>query len=224
MSIESRDLQLHIETLEQELTQLRTEQAERQTYERDLLRILEVTPAPIYLKDAQFRYILVNRRYEVLAHVTQGALKGLTDYDIFPTAVADLFRAQDEEILRNGYPKEFEETICLPDGEFTFITVKFPVFGPQGQIHAVGGFCTDITARKRWESEREALIEDLSRANKEVASLQKILPICSWCKKIRDDEGYWNQLETYLSDHSDLAFTHGICTACAAKCHPMDGK
>lgn len=222
MSMEPRALQLRIETLERENLQLRQEQAERQTYERDLLRILEVTPAPIYLKDAQFCYILVNRRYEALAHVAQDALKGLTDYDIFPAVIADVFRHQDEEILRSGKPQEFEETIHLPDGEFTFITVKFPVFGPLGQVHAVGGFCTDITARKKWERERETLIEDLRRAHREVASLQTILPICSWCKKIRDDQGYWNQLETYFSDHSDMAFTHGICPACAAKCHGMN--
>lgn len=222
MTMESRALQLRIEALEREIAQLRREQGERQTYERDLLRILEVTPAPIYLKNTEFRYILVNRRYEALAHVAQDALKGLTDYDIFPPAVADIFRQQDKEVLRHGYPKEFEETIRLPDGEFTFITVKFPVFDPQGQIHAVGGFCTDITARKKWEAEREALIADLRRAHKEVASLQTILPICSWCKNIRDDQGYWNQLETYFAEHSDMAFTHGICPACAAKCQRMD--
>lgn len=221
MSMDPRALLLRIEALERENVQLRKEQAERQTYERDLLRILEVTPAPIYLKDAQFRYILVNRRYETLAHVTLDALKGLTDYDIFPAVIADVFREQDEAILLSGKPQEFEETVQLPDGEFTFITVKFPVFSPQGQVHAVGGFCTDITARKKWELERETLIEELCRAKREVASLQKFLPICSWCKKIRDDQGYWNQLETYFSDHSDMAFTHGICPTCAAKCQGM---
>jgi hypothetical protein len=47
-----------------------------------------------------------------------------------------------------------------------------------------------------------------------------MLPICSSCKKIRDDEGYWKQIESYVSEHSETEFSHGICTECATKLHP----
>lgn len=69
--------------------------------------------------------------------------------------------------------------------------------------------------RKRSEENREALIKELHSALDEVKTLQGILPICSHCKKIRDDKGYWNQLESYIQAHSKALFSHGLCPACA---------
>ncbi|MBI5534090.1 MAG: PAS domain-containing protein [Deltaproteobacteria bacterium] len=222
MSRAAQDLERRIADLERENQDLRRDRAELDTRVQELTTIVGNTPAAIYLKDPDFRYVLVNRRYEQLAHVELEQIRGKTDYELFPKAVADLFRSQDEEVIRQGKPREFEETIPLPDGEFSFITVKFPVLGREGQVRAVGGFCTDITSRKVGELEREGLIEQLQNALKEVATLQKIIPICSYCKQIRDDQGYWNQIEEYLRDHSEMEFTHGICPACAAKEFGMD--
>jgi PAS domain-containing protein len=79
---------------------------------------------------------------------------------------------------------------------------------------------TDITDRKRSEEERNKLIVDLQKALKEIKTLQKILPICSSCKKIRDDTGAWKQIETYISEHTETGFSHGICNDCAKKLYP----
>ncbi|MBU0967369.1 MAG: PAS domain S-box protein [Proteobacteria bacterium] len=78
----------------------------------------------------------------------------------------------------------------------------------------------DISDRKRIEQEKELLIEELMRAIKEIKILQGILPICSSCKKIRDDKGYWQQLEAYISVYSEAEFSHGICPDCAARLYP----
>jgi hypothetical protein len=67
---------------------------------------------------------------------------------------------------------------------------------------------------------REELIEDLQKALAEVKKLSGMLPICSSCKKIRDDEGYWQQIEEYIRDHSEADFTHGICEGCVEKLYP----
>jgi DNA-binding response OmpR family regulator len=75
----------------------------------------------------------------------------------------------------------------------------------------------EIANRKKIESEREKLIEQLQAALSNVKTLRGLLPICSWCHKIRDDSGYWNQLEVYLGEHSDLDFSHSICPDCATK-------
>ncbi len=77
--------------------------------------------------------------------------------------------------------------------------------------------CRDITDRKRAERERETLIEDLRKALTEIKTLKGIVPICSFCKKIRDDAGYWKQLEQYIKEHSDAQMSHGICPECAQK-------
>ena len=210
-------LQRRIEELERDNQDLQREAQALRTRESDLLAILGNTPAPIYLKDAEFKYIRVNRRYEELAHVTSEALAGLTDHDIFPKPVADLFRQQDEQVIQAGHAIEFEETIPLPDGEFTFITVKFPVLDEEGKLRAVGGFCADITARKKTEQERQELLERLRASMNEVATLRKILPICSCCRQIRDEQGGWSELETYLLSNAELEFSHGVCPDCARK-------
>jgi hypothetical protein len=72
----------------------------------------------------------------------------------------------------------------------------------------------DVTAAKYTEQEREKLITELQEAIAKVRTLRGLLPICSSCKKIRDDKGYWNQLESYIQEHSNAAFSHGICPEC----------
>jgi hypothetical protein len=74
-----------------------------------------------------------------------------------------------------------------------------------------------IIARERAERERERLVAELQRALGEIKRLSGLLPICFSCKKIRDDHGYWNQIEKYISEHSEAEFTHGICPECAQK-------
>jgi len=78
----------------------------------------------------------------------------------------------------------------------------------------------DITKRKEVEADREKLIGKLQAALKKIKTLRGIIPICAACKKIRDDKGYWNQIESYIKDHSDADFSHGICPECAERLYP----
>lgn len=78
----------------------------------------------------------------------------------------------------------------------------------------------EIAERKTVEKEREQLISELQEALSEVKKLSGMLPICSHCKKIRDDKGYWNQVESYIGSHSEAEFSHSICPACAKKFYP----
>ncbi|MBI2424402.1 MAG: PAS domain S-box protein [Candidatus Hydrogenedentes bacterium] len=79
---------------------------------------------------------------------------------------------------------------------------------------------SEIEARKRTQVERERLIGELQGALKEIKMLSGMLPICANCKKIRDDTGYWNQLEVYIQEHSDAQFSHGLCPACVHELYP----
>jgi PAS domain S-box-containing protein len=78
----------------------------------------------------------------------------------------------------------------------------------------------DITARKQAEAERDQLVQDLQNALANVKSLSGLLPICAGCKKIRDDKGYWSQVESYIQKHSEATFTHGMCPDCVKKWYP----
>ena len=75
----------------------------------------------------------------------------------------------------------------------------------------------DISAQKKAQEQREQMIQELKRALAEIKTLRGIVPICSYCKKVRNDEGYWNQVEQYVSDHTEAQFSHGICPTCFEK-------
>jgi PAS domain S-box-containing protein len=206
-----------IKALEKENKSLRRGSQQTNNRIQVLQTILDNVPAPIYLKDAEGKYILINKKYEYLSDVLWKQVKGKTDFDIFPAPVAELFRSQDDEVKKQKIPLEFEETVSLVDGEHTFITLKFPVTDIHGTIHAIGGFCTDITERTKFEEEKKILIQNLQKALDEVTILRGIIPICASCKSIRDDKGYWNQIEAYFTKYSDVKFTHSLCPLCMEK-------
>lgn len=76
------------------------------------------------------------------------------------------------------------------------------------------------TMARNYQAEREKLIAELHAALEKVKLLSGFLPICASCKKIRDDKGYWQQMECYIRDHSEAEFSHGICPDCAHKLYP----
>ncbi|MCX5813125.1 MAG: PAS domain S-box protein [Proteobacteria bacterium] len=78
----------------------------------------------------------------------------------------------------------------------------------------------DVTKEKYAEEEREKLIFELQKALSEVKTLSGLLPICASCKKIRNDKGYWEQIEDYVQDHSEAEFSHGICPECGERLYP----
>ena len=124
----------------------------------------------------------------------------------------DLKRLQTDDRAANLAGKSFqsEVRINLPSGGIKWIQLT----SRPGDLQ-VDGVILDITARKRAEEERNRLVAELQTALDEVKLLSGFLPICASCKKIRDDKGYWNQIEAYISDHSEATFTHGICPDCA---------
>lgn len=77
-----------------------------------------------------------------------------------------------------------------------------------------------FTSLNKFQSEQGRLITELREAMANIQTLKGYLPICASCKKIRDDRGYWNQIETYIRDHSEAEFSHGICPDCAKKLYP----
>ena len=94
------------------------------------------------------------------------------------------------------------------------VTVS-PVKNGVGEIIGASSITRDISRQKQAEYERQQLIQSLMAASKHLRTLNGLLPICPNCKRVRDDKGYWQQVEAYLSEHSDITFSHSICPACA---------
>lgn len=132
-------------------TQHRRSEIARQQGEQRLQAILDNSSAVIFIKDTQGRYVLVNHQYEKLFDVTQEKIEGKTDYEVFPQEVADRLRENDQKVLAAEEPLAFEEQAPLSDGVHTYLSIKFPVQGPNGTVNGVCGIATDITDRKRLE-------------------------------------------------------------------------
>ncbi len=104
------------------------------------------------------------------------------------------------------------------DGQDISVSLTIsPIKDDAGAIIGASTIARDITERVRALEEREKLIAELQEALANVKALKGLLPICAWCKKIRNDQGYWQQIEAYICDHSEADFSHGICPECAHK-------
>jgi transcriptional regulator with PAS, ATPase and Fis domain len=105
-------------------------------------------------------------------------------------------------------------------GESYWENLGIPLKNKNGKEMTVLEVSRNVTTRVKAEKEKEKLISQLESALKDVKQLSGLLPICAHCKKIRDDNGYWNQIESYLHEHSEAQFSHGICQDCAKKYYP----
>lgn len=139
--------------LNKEISERKVAEEERRISEERLKAILDNTTSVVYLKDLQGRYILTNKVYEKIFHISQEEILGKTDTDIFPMEIAKTLQANDEMVLQLNAPVEFDEKVPHSDGVHTYISIKFPLTDNQGKPHAVCGISTDITLRKKAEEE-----------------------------------------------------------------------
>ena len=127
--------------------------------------------------------------------------------------VGDFISGEWMEKLTNAFAKgikyEFEAT--FHGKVYAFLVVPLPEAG------YANFYGMDITGRKTAETEREGLIGELQEALAKVKTLSGLVPICAWCKKIRDDRGFWNEVEVYVQKRSDATFSHGVCPDCLEK-------
>lgn len=121
----------------------------------------------------------------------------------------------------NGYESEwFRKDGALFFGRETAWTIT----NDKGDIQYIDVILEDVTLKKQVEEEREQLISLLQSAKSEIKVLSGLLPICASCKRIRDENGNWSNMEQYIDEHSEAEFSHGICPDCAQKLYPSAYK
>ncbi len=189
----------------------RAQEALRES-EKQYRDLVDNAPVGIYRSNLKGDLLFAN---EALLRMTGYASKELMKEGVLKTYKQGSYRDALIKTLREaGKVSNFEFDLLRKDGVTIRVMLNAVLEG-----ETLTGMILDITERKKAEEERERLILELKEALAKIKTLSGMLPICSWCKKIRDDTGDWRQIESYIRDHSEAEFTHGICPECAAKAY-----
>ncbi|MFZ0726339.1 MAG: response regulator [Desulfobacterales bacterium] len=155
---------------------------------------------------------------ERLGSALSAAKNNAIDVAVIDLSLPDSFGLDTYVSFHEKYP--LIPTIIMTgtkDYEMAFTAVQK---GAQDYLFKGEPSSTAIIRTIRYAIERQRLLTELKTALDHVEQLQGMLPICSACKKIRDDKGYWNRIESYISKYSKVKFSHGICPDCAKKLYP----
>lgn len=119
--------------------------------------------------------------------------------------------AQNREVKAGGEARGFENRYLCRDGSYKWLLWNA---APDFEHQVIYSAARDITERKTAEAERDRLVDELQAAMAEIRTLKEILPICSYCKRIRDADSSWLTIEAYISRHTNTRFSHSICPSC----------
>ena len=198
--------------------------------QKRLSDIIEFLPDPTWVIDLKGRVIAWNKAIEEMTGIPKDDILGkgnyaysIPFYGLRRPVLIDLVLKRDKTWEKKYLElKENKNTLVtsisyhpMMKGEKKYLYGKAgKLFDATGQTVGAIETIRDITEEKKSEMAREQLVNDLKNALDEIKTLSGLLPICASCKKIRDDKGYWNQIEVYIQQHSEAEFSHGICPDC----------
>lgn len=175
---------------------------------------------PTCVTDTEYTILLANESYWKELGRPTGIQKALKCYEHRPGEACHTANCPMERIKAGAC-----NYVCEPSKEKNglinhYIVRATPILDGNNTVIGIVESFQDITVRKSLEQEKEKLIAELQSSLDRVKVLSGLIPICSSCKKIRDDQGYWSQVEAYISRFSEAKFSHGICPACVRKLYP----
>jgi len=186
-------------------TSLNTETDERKQLQEQFYSIINNSPTIIFQKDAEGKYVLINQALETFSGITNGELRGKTDYDIFPKKIADVFVESDKKVTILGTSIQGEAIVPMGEKVHTFSVVKFPLFNSMGKIYGICGIYTDITAQK--------ILQQQLRQSQKLESLGKLTGGIAhdYNNMLGVILGYSDILQKLLADQPKLAnYVHQI--------------
>jgi PAS domain S-box-containing protein len=203
----------------QDITQNKLAEQQLRHSEEKFRILFESSKEAFYFSSVQGKFIEANQSFFKLFGMEKEDLNNLWAKDIYLN-LNDRSKFIDI-IEKHGFVKDFEVKFMDRNGNVMDCQISATVRrSMDGSIEGYQGIIRDTTEMKQKDLEKERLIADLQKALAEVKKLSGLLPICMHCKKIRDDKGYWNQMEEYLANHSEAQFSHSICRECAQKYYP----
>lgn len=184
--------------------------------ELELRRVWEGSFDGMRVVDGQGTILMVNEAYCTMIGKGRGELVGesLSIVNV-ESQQRHILETYQERFSSGMIEPRAEREMKLWDGRSVWFELSSSYIEIEGKPRRVLSIFRDVNERKRAEQERETLFSELKSALENVKTLGGLVPICAHCKKIRDDKGYWNQLEKYIVEHTDAKLTHGICPDCA---------
>lgn len=162
-----------------------------------LARVLGSIPGHVLVMDGEGRIVYLNR---ARGQYAPEEFIGTLGTELMPPDSQAVFTRALASVTDTGEPQVYDAFVVLPDGTGSWYRTRMSPFGEEGGRPHVLLVSHDVTAEK--EAEAEA------------ARLRKLLPMCAWCLRIRDEQGGWSRIETYLAARDDTAITHAICPRC----------
>jgi len=156
-----------------------------------------------------------------LAQKYWGNSLGRTCYDAYHCRASKCDDCHAVKVFSDGQVHTGEKISRTQEGERHLEVTATPLRDATGAIRAAVMLSRDMSRHRMEEKSRELLIKELQASLSKTKRLNGLLPICSYCKKIKDDNGAWQQLESYLRSHAEVEFSHSICLECGEKHHPQ---
>jgi two-component system sensor histidine kinase TtrS len=176
--------------------------------------MIEATPDAVFIKDTQGRYVFVNPQATRVFGKPAEYIIGKTPSDLFPLDVAQAMEDSDSTVMSRAIAITYEKLYAASGPPIQMLVTKGPMYDSKGEVDAIFAVARDITDLKCLQEEISDKVVQLETALSKVRQLEGIIPICSYCKKIRDNKESWQQMEYYISEHSEAKFSHGICPEC----------
>ena len=190
-----------------------------QDSEQNMASVLNNTQDCVVRIDKNLRYIFANPIMYKMTGLSVEKFLGKTNEELgMPEELCSFWKEKHEAVFSSGKPITFEFNFStVTNGERIFQAIVTPEFNKDDNVETIISFIRDITDLRIAETEKNDMIVRLEKALADVKKLSGLVPICANCKNIRDDKGYWNNLESYIEQHSEAAFSHGICPDCERK-------
>ncbi len=197
-------------------------EARLQESEERFRRIFEDGPLGMIILEPGDTIFSANRAIHDMLGFTERTLEGRKLPDITYQADREKTEELTEQLLSGEIPLfRCETRFVRNNGELLWAnSITTALRNEQNKIIYTLSMIEDISDRKLAEQKQQMLIHELQDAMAKIKLLRGLLPMCAWCKKVRDDNGYWKKVETYVEEHSDASFTHGICPDCLKKTDP----
>ncbi len=210
-------------SISRDMTEHRNLEADLKASQKEFEDLYENAPDIFLSVDVYSTEILQcnNTFLQVMGYEEKKQVIGKSIYDFYHVNCHTMLREVFKEFSVTGDIRDKEVQVINSNGRVLDMSLNATAVRDRtGKILHSRSIWRDISRRKAMENELRMEKQRLEKALEEIKTLKGLLPICSSCKKIRDDQGYWKEIEDYIGSHSDAQFSHGICPDCARKLYP----